>query len=36
MNLETQEKWYLYEYAVHLKEVGLIDDNGKVVKDKKC
>lgn len=36
MNWETQEKWYLYEYAVHLKEAGLIDDNGKVVKDKKC
>ena len=36
MKWKTKEKWILYEYATHLQAAGIIDSDGKVVKDKKC
>ena len=36
MKWKAQEKWELYQYTTHLKEAGIIDNDGKVVKDKKC
>ena len=36
MKWETNEKLLLYQYATHLKAAGIIDSDGKVVKDKEC
>ena len=36
MKWKAQEKYLLYDYANELKEAGIIDSDGKVVKDKKC
>ena len=36
MKSKTHEKWILYQYATHLKAAGIIDSDGKVIKDKKC
>ena len=36
MKTETKEKLILYNYANELKAAGIIDSDGKVVKDKKC
>ena len=33
---KTKKKYLLYEYAPQLQAAGLIDSDGKVVKDKKC
>ena len=33
---KTKEKWKLYQYGNHLKAAGIIDSDGKVIKDKKC
>ena len=36
MKQKTREKWLLYEYANELRAAGIIDSDGKVIKDKKC
>ena len=36
MKSKTKEKLRLYHYATHLKAAGIIDSDGKVIKDKKC
>ena len=36
MKSKTKEKLTLYYYATHLKAAGIIDSDGKVIKDKKC
>jgi hypothetical protein len=36
MKAKTREKWLLYEYANELRAAGIIDSDGKVIKDKKC
>ena len=36
MKAKTYEKWLLYDYANELRAAGIIDSDGKVIKDKKC
>ena len=36
MKSKTREKWFLYNYANELYAAGIIDSEGKVIKDKKC
>ena len=36
MKAKTREKWFLYENANELRVAGIIDSDGKVIKDKKC
>ena len=36
MKAKTREKWFLYENANKLRAAGIIDSDGKVIKDKKC
>lgn len=36
MKEKTREKWLLYQYANKLRAAGIIDSDGKVIKDKKC
>ena len=36
MKSKTREKWFLYNYANELYAAGIIDSEGKAIKDKKC